>query len=369
MHWPDYVDIAIVNYHSAEEIRDCLDALGPWKHGHIWIVDNSCDVNETESLRQLTSCRAESTVLTADENLGFGRGCNLALERSSSEYLLLLNPDARIAPKDLETLLQTLARTPDLGAVSPATYWNAEKSFVLPRPSVQTPLTHLGHVVATWWASGTRSLAERWVLRTRQEMASSKPVHVDSLAGAVLLLRRSAIDAAGGLFDPAYFMFFEDADLSIRLRRCGYGLALVPTAQAVHNYRHKPFKAELMATSQSLYFDLRHRWYFRLSGKLRGLEQLARRSNPPDWFDVLGTLNSAHAFSVATQGARVEAFSPSPLMMPAIARPASHLGKSFTPEEWHLLEPGTYVAWLSEPTRARWVHFSKGHVIETASDC
>lgn len=360
MHWPACADVVIVNYHSAGEIRDCLDALGPWKHGRIWIVDNSCDVHETEILRELAACRPESTVLTADENLGFGRGCNLALERSSSEYLLLLNPDARIAPKDLETLLQTIARTPRLGAVSPVTYWNAEKSFVLPRPSVQTPLAHLGYVAATWSATATRSLARHWVLRTQQEMASTKPMHVNFLAGAVLVLRRSAIDAAGGLFDPAYFMFFEDADLSVRLRRSGYGLALVPTSQAVHNYRHKPFKAELMAQSQMHYFSLQHRWYLRLSNGLRGVERCARPVAAPAWYPALGTLESAQAFAAATGGARVEAFSPSPLMMPAIARPSKHAGQGFTSEEWALLEPGAYVAWLAEGRRGRWVHFVRG---------
>lgn len=369
MHWPACVDIVIVNYHSAEEIRDCLDALGPWKQGRIWIVDNSCDSHETEILRQLTNERPESTVLAAGENLGFGRGCNLALARSSSEYLLLLNPDARIAPEDLGILVQTIAGTPFLGAVSPATFWNTEKSFVLPRPSAQTPLAHLGHVAASWWPTATRALAQRGVRRTQQEMVSTTPLPVDFLAGAVLLLRRSAIDAAGGLFDPAYFMFFEDADLSVRLRRCGYGLALVPKAQAVHNYRHKPFKAELMTTSQSLYFNLRYRWYLHLSGRLRGLEKLALPVHPSSWFEMLGTLCSAEAFSSATQGAKVEAFSPSPLMMPAITRQASHPEKSFTPEEWNLLEPGTYVAWLNDAKRERWVHFVRSPVIETATDC
>lgn len=368
MHWPARVDIAIVNYHSADEIQNCLDALGSWKQGRIWIVDNSCDAQETKILQQLASSRPESRVLVTKENLGFGRGCNLALASSSSEYLLLLNPDARITQEHLETLLQTLASEPRLGAVSPSTFWNTEKSFVLPRPSAQTPLTHLGHMAATWWPTATRALAECWVHRTQQEMAGTKPLYVDFLAGAVLLLRRSAIDAAGGLFDPAYFMFFEDADLSVRLRRCGYALALVPTAQAVHNYRHKPFKAELMAASQLHYFERRYHWYLRLSGGLRGLERLARTTHPRDWFEMLGTLDSAQAFAMATQGAKVEAFSPSTLMMPAITRPADYSGKGFTPAEWALLEPGAYVARLADSMRKRWVYFVRHQVTAAAAD-
>ena len=157
--------------------------------------------------------------------------------------MLLLNPDARISPEHLTTLVQVLECDPNLGAVSPATYWNTERSFVLPRPSAQTPLAHVCQVIASWWPAATRITAQHMVRRTQKEMASTSPVHVDFLAGAILLLRRSAIEAAGGLFDSGYFMFFEDADLSLRMRRAGHRLALIPSTMAVHNYRHKPFKA------------------------------------------------------------------------------------------------------------------------------
>lgn len=357
MHWPARVDIVVVNYHSAGDVCTGLEALGAWPHGAIWVVDNSSDASEVQALQAMASERAECTVIDAGANLGFARACNLALSRSSSEYVLLLNPDARITQAHLEVMLQTMVRSPRLAAVSPATYWNADMSFVLPRPSTQTPLAHLGHVVATWWPRATRMLAEHGVRRTQKEMAGAAAVPVDFLAGAVLLLRRSAVEASGGLFDPGYFMFFEDADLSLRLRRAGYALALLPAAQAMHHYRHKPFKAALMAQSQMHYFSLHHRWYLRLSGGLRGVERCARPVAAPAWYPSLGPLASAQAFAAATGGARVEAFSPSPLMMPAIARPSRHAGHGFTPEEWALLEPGAYVAWLTQGRRGRWVHF------------
>ena len=357
MHWPASVDIVIVNFHSSDDIRDCLGALGSWKHGRIWIVDNSCDPAEIAALRQMTSSRSEVTVLATKENLGFGCGCNLALTHSSSELVLLLNPDARISPEHLTTMVRILKSDPHLGAVSPATYWNTERSFVLPRPSAQTPLAHVCQVIASWWPAATRVAAQHMVRRTQKEMASTSPVHVDFLAGAILLLRRSAIDAAGGLFDSGYFMFFEDADLSLRMRRAGYRLALIPSAMAVHNYRHKPFKAGLMLQSQSRYFLLRHSWYARLSGKLRGIERLARPMQLEEWFDPLGTFNTVQEFEAATLGAGVEAFSPSLQMMPAIVRPIGCSGLGFTSQEWALLEPAPYVAWLSIGSMRRWVYF------------
>ena len=90
MSWPARVDIAIVNFHSAEDVRASLDALGPWTHGTIWLIDNSCDTHEAQALRQMAASCPEARVLVAPENLGFGRGCNLAYALSQAEYFLLL---------------------------------------------------------------------------------------------------------------------------------------------------------------------------------------------------------------------------------------------------------------------------------------
>jgi GT2 family glycosyltransferase len=358
MSWPARVDIAIVNFRSSEEVLTSLSDLGPWPHGTIWLVDNSCDALEAQALQRMAAMRSEIRVLVAGENLGFGKGCNLAYAQSSAEYFLLLNPDARIGQRDVRRLLDSLRHNVSLGAVSPATYWNAEKTFVLPSPSSQTPWAHALQVMASWIPSVTKRIAEYKAQRTQRQMARNRLLATDMLAGAVLLLRRSAVEAAGGLFEPGYFMFFEDADLSIRLRRSGYGLALLASAQAVHNYRHKPFKAELMAESQMRYFALRHPRYLRLSGCLHGLERLARPLKPGKIFKVLGEVDSAEKFRYVTQNARILAFSPSLLMMPAIVRPAGCAATSLSDSEWELLEPGAYVAWLECAHTGRWwVHF------------
>ena len=98
------VDIIIVNYHSANDIKRCLESLGPWPYGRIVLVDNSEDASESDALRQLAMGRPEVELLTPAQNLGFGRGCNLAFERCRAEYVLLLNPDALISAKEVVTL-------------------------------------------------------------------------------------------------------------------------------------------------------------------------------------------------------------------------------------------------------------------------
>ena len=134
------------------------------------MVDNNGDDSERLTLAEIAERWQEVTVLTPTENLGFGRGCNLAWERSESEYVLLLNPDARMAAADVDVLCNALDQDSALSALSPATFWNPERTFVLPRPSAQSAWAHAGLVAASWWPCMTRQLATAMANRTRAVM-------------------------------------------------------------------------------------------------------------------------------------------------------------------------------------------------------
>src|SRR3990167_7043786 len=131
-----------------------------------------------------------------------------------------------------------------------------------------------------------------------KRMASGRVVNVSFVAGSVLMLRRGSALAAGGLFDPDYFMFFEDADLSIRLRRAGYELAIVTAVSAVHEYRHKAYKAALMQQSQAKYFGKHFPTFYRLSGRLARIAALGKPVIPSQWFLTLeGPLRKESEFA------------------------------------------------------------------------
>lgn len=357
------VDIIIVNYHSADDVGRCLGHLGPWPFGHVVLVDNSEDDGQAQALRELAASRPEVVVLTPPDNLGFGRGCNLAFERCHSDYVLLLNPDALIAASEVLKLARALDAAPTLGAVSPRIFWNEARSFLLPSAYPQSPVAELAMALATRSAAATRWAAGRYLQHEHRTMTSSDPVEVNFLAGAVLLLRRQAVLRAGGLFDPDYFMFFEDSDLSRRLRKAAYRLAMVPTASAVHEYRHKAFKADLMAASQQTYFRKQFPRFYAWSNELKRVRALARPIEPSKWFQVAARPPvSAADFSRQTGSAGVLAVSPSMLMMPAMFRPSLSNAANFSEAEWALLEPATYVALIrcaAAPHETRWVRFQR----------
>ena len=361
------VDIAIVNYRSTSDVRGCLDALGPWECGRVWLVDNSAQEPEmaadTAALQQASAEMPWVTLLTPGVNLGFGRACNLAFEQSKADFLLLLNPDARISNDGVLLLARALAEQPRLGAVSPKIYWNEQRSFVLPAAFAQTPWYSVALALATRWRRLAQWAARRGVKRAMRQMASAQAFEVRFLAGSVLMLRRSAVLQAGGLFDPDYFMFYEDSDLSLRLRRVGLKLAIVPAVSAVHGYRHKAFKADLMAQSQQQYFSKQYPFFYRLSDRLARVEALARPVLAREWFKVLPqAVSSAGEFARQIGGASVLALSPSMLMMPAMFRPSVAEASCLDEQEWALLEPAAYVALLGGMQGRdewTWVYFER----------
>lgn len=363
MSSPPCVDIAIVNYFSARDVRRCLERLGPWMHGAVWLVDNSQDAAEFSALLECAQARPWVRLIDSGANLGFGRACNVAFERSTSPLFLLLNPDAQVASADLLALAQAMGDDPRLGAVSPRVYWNEERSFLLPEAFAQTPGAVLAQALAPRARRLTRWVAARYLAAQRQRMASASAFEVAFLTGAVMMLRRDAVLAAGGLFDADYFMFFEDSDLSLRLRRSGWRLAIVPGASAVHEYRHKAFKAGMMASSRSLYYRKRYPWFHRVSRDLTRVDALARPVPLQRWFETLPMpCRTLEDFRSQTRSRGVVAVSASPFMMPAMFRPLGAPLRGFDEQEWALLEPAGYVALLQgegAAVRPRWVYFER----------
>lgn len=366
-------DIVMVSFGMAQDVIDCLAALGAWPYGTIWIVNNSAhepgSSKDNALLEGVVKGRSDVVVLTADENLGFGRGCNLAFAHSRAEAVLLLNPDARIEVQGLLELMTFLEKSPRCGAVAPAMYWNDSQSFLIPPCVDQTPLASLSLALSTRWAWWASWQARRALGRMRSLSDPLSVSFVRFVSGAVLLVRRVAAQMAatrsgldaGALFDPEYFMFFEDSDLSVRLRSAGWVLAVHSGIKATHHYRHKPYKGQLMLQSRQHYFRKRFPRFYRFSGALGWLDALMVSVDPGSRFELISQpLQSAADLAEKTNGAAVLALSPSLLAWPAIYRPFG-LPLLLDEADWALLEPGQYVVLLEDMNgKRRWCCFERG---------
>jgi GT2 family glycosyltransferase len=343
MSSPGAIDVVVVNYRGWQDTIGALEHLGPWPHGTVRVVDNSDDEAEAARLREALRGRDGVDLVVAGGNLGFGRGCNLAFDRSGAGFLLLLNPDARIAAPDVLALARTMREEPRWGALAPRVWWDPARRFLLPTafpmtPSVRLATLALAHARVAW-----PRVARACLARQQRRHAQAAPLPTAFAVGAVLLLRRDAVLRAGGLFDPAYFMFFEDSDLSLRLRRAGFAIGLDPRADAVHEYRHKPSKAAPMAQAERAYYSKHFPVFSRLTGGPQRLDALMPAGFGASWLgENLGRCASADELGARLRGDGVLALSPSPMLLPALFRPLGAEAVPLDADDWRRLEPGRY---------------------------
>jgi len=186
-------------------------------------------------------------IVVPGENVGFGRGVNLACARVRTGYALVINPDLVLEPDALETLFHTLARDPRVAVVGPALYNEGAERPETPRrrsPGLGGDLLGLSGLGRLLAPSG-RGRKLRAVRppeggegspgsdAREASPSESGPLECSFLSGACLLLRMEAFTGVGG-FDPRFFLYYEDADLCRRLHRAGWKLLLLPAARARH---------------------------------------------------------------------------------------------------------------------------------------
>lgn len=226
------LSVLIVTWNCRQLIGPCLDHLfastltEPFE---VIVVDNQSHDGTADVVR----ARSEPiTVIEPGENLGFGRGNNLAATRAQGDYLLLLNPDAYLTDPDaLRRLLDALraGERDGWGAVAPrldnpdGSHQIGDGGFAPTPGNIVRHLAFVSRVVP----SARGFYVNHPALMRRQRIA------VDWLAATCMLVTRAAFEVVGG-FDPRFFMYGEDVDLGIRLGKAGYDRVLFPGISVVH---------------------------------------------------------------------------------------------------------------------------------------
>jgi GT2 family glycosyltransferase len=206
-------------------------------------------------------------LIASATNLGFTRGNNLGYAGSSGRFVYFLNPDTELdhgqtgrlalaaglpPPHDsLHTLYAAVAAAPDVGLVGPQLrYPDGEQ-----QPSVRRfPTPPTGFFESTWLGRLWRG--NPW---SRRLHMADWPVDyrhdVDWLVGAAMLCRREALEAVAtpaGPFDERFFMYSEELDLCLRLKRAGWRVVYVPEAVVIH-YEAK--SSEQASAARHIHFN------------------------------------------------------------------------------------------------------------------
>lgn len=221
----DAITVVLVTYNSRRVLPEVLASLAGLPR--LIVVDNASSDGSAALVREL---RPDAEVIDAGGNLGFGRANNLALERTTTAFALLINPDCVLQPGAVDALLAATVRHPEAAIWGPKLYDAPGVLGLCYRPAFYAP-------------------------QPRTLVDPDGDLCTDFLTGAAMLLNLRLMRPVG-FFDPWFFLYFEDDDLCLRARRAGHPLLLINDAQVVHRVKQSSAPSWRLAYRRALCMTL-----------------------------------------------------------------------------------------------------------------
>lgn len=223
----------IINYNTDQLTLQAIDSVIKYAADftyEIIVVDNNSKITSLATLLNKKPYKDKVTFIQLEENLGFGKANNKGAEIAKGEYVFLLNSDAYLIDNSIIRLIDFMDEKK-----------NKKVACCGPKliNSRGEPNLSYGNFLSRdklLYDIGLKKIDQRILL---EKLSISKTCdfkeirEVDYLSGAALLIRKSVIDKYG-LFNPKYFMYFEDMDLCFKYFSNGYKNVLVPDVTMVH---------------------------------------------------------------------------------------------------------------------------------------
>jgi hypothetical protein len=227
---PVEVSVIVVSYNTKAMTLACLASVRlETRAAHeLIVVDNASADGSADAI---PAADPAAIFIASRENAGFGQANNTAARRARGRYLLLLNPDTVVTDGAIDRLIAFAKSRPE------ARIWGGRTIFANGRLNPSSAWSRM-----TLWnllcrASGLTGLFPRSGLCNGEAYGGwdrSSEREVDIVSGCFLLIEREFWQRLGG-FDPAFFMYGEEADMCLRARELGARPRVTPTATIIHH--------------------------------------------------------------------------------------------------------------------------------------
>ncbi len=223
------LSIIVVSWNTRELLRKCLKsvyATVPPLAFEVIVIDNA---SSDGSADMVAECFPDTILVRSEVNLGFAAGNNLGIARSSTKYIMLLNPDAELLPGAVQKMVEFADDHTEAAIVGPKLL-NSDGSLQKNGrkfPSLTRELLHITKI----YRLSPRTFDRKWEWgRDDFDILSE----VDEVCGACMLVRKSAIDSVGAL-DERFFMYYEEVDWCLRMKQWGGKIYYLPDAGVAHH--------------------------------------------------------------------------------------------------------------------------------------
>jgi hypothetical protein len=224
------LSIICVNWNSLAYLRECISSVYAQTQGitfEIIVVDNASPEGGVEALKAEFP---EIVLIKSVENLGFARANNLGFRQASGEYVLLLNPDTKLASPAINILIQNARALPDFGIIGGKllnTDLSVQTQAIQKFPTILNQIVNIESLRLRWPSCPLWDLGPLFV-------KNGKPVKVEVIPGACMLLKSETF-AKVGMFSEEYFMYAEDLDLNRKVRALGLSNYYIEDAEIIHH--------------------------------------------------------------------------------------------------------------------------------------
>jgi hypothetical protein len=271
------LSIIIVNYNSKNVLLNCLSSIKDQNHKfsfEVFIIDNA----SSENIVELETSFPQFNFIYNEKNLGFAAANNIGIRKSKGKYILLLNPDTIVNENSFLPMIEYLEEHSDVGIVgckiinadgeierSTHSFPSLLKEFVHANEFIKNILRYESRTSSLLKNNlKTKSLDSYWDHNSIKE--------VDHVTGACMMVKREAIEKAG-LLDEAFFLYNEEVEWSLRIKKAGYKSVFLPDSNIIHLFGHSTKQKVQKQTPNKLlveryrgmfYFFQKHYGFIRL---------------------------------------------------------------------------------------------------------
>lgn len=276
----------VISFNTRDLLRECLEsaqaecaALPEGTAAEVLVVDNGSRDGSAEMVEaEFAAARTPVRLFRSAINLGFAAANNLAMEQARGRYIVLLNSDAFFHPGALRLAIEHMEADPSAGIGG---------ARLVGRDGAWQPSARMFHSIGRD-ALVMTGLAARYPRSRvfgapdRTWASPDEPASVDWVPGAFAILRREALEKTG-LFDPAFFLYYEEVDLCRRVKDAGVRILYWPDVVVTHIGGESGRQLRSLMFSKTgaqvvlwrmratlLYYRKHHGWQ---AGLARGLEE------------------------------------------------------------------------------------------------
>ena len=208
--------VIVLNYNGGRFLETCLSSVlkQDYKNYEVILVDNNSADNSVSLVKKKFP---KVRILRLKENLGFTGGNNEGAKSAKAEkYLIFLNNDTKVENTWLSELVKQAESSEKIGLVNSKIYFYDSKL-----------LNSVGGKINAFFVA-------KDVGFNKKDNGSYDNADIDFVCGCSFLIKKHVLEKLGYLFDPSYFIYYDDVDLSLRAKKAGYALSIAPKSIVYH---------------------------------------------------------------------------------------------------------------------------------------